>query len=162
MGRIIINSNKKKMVKSERATEESGFSLIEVTIALSIFLIATLGIFATFTYSVNFNAGNASRAQALSILQEEIEQMRSAKFTPGVTDSTLLGGTKTPKNKIGVDGNKYKIEIKVDDDPFTAGVQINSAKTLKEVSVTVTLDRPTPGWQTAVPVTAILRRVRSN
>ena len=69
---------------------------------------------------------------------------------------------KRQKNRIGVDGNKYKVEIKVDDDPFTGGVQINSAKTLKEVSVTVTLDRPTPGWQTAVPVTAILRRVRSN
>ncbi len=143
-------------------TNESGFSLIEAVVALSIFLVATLGVFTTFTYTVNYNAGNGSRAQALSLLQQEVEQMRSARFTPTATDSTLTGGEKAVRTVTAADGNRYKIKITVDDDPFTAGVQTNTTKTLKEVTVTVSLDRPTPGWQTAVPITVILRRVRAN
>lgn len=141
---------------------EAGFSLIEVVIAMTIFLIALLGVFGTFTYSINYNAGNNARTQALTVLQQEIEQMRSVKFTPTVTDSLLTGGTKTPKVVTSVDGNRFKIQTVVDDDPFTAGVQVNAAKTLKEITISVVLESPTPGWQTSVPATVILRRVRAN
>jgi Tfp pilus assembly protein PilV len=154
--------NKISAVGQTCGAAESGFSLIEAVSAMSIFLICTLGVFMTFSYAVNYNAGNASRAQALSILQEEVEQMRSAKFTPGGVDAKLTGGEKSSKTVTSLDGNKYKVQITVDDDPFTQGIQTDASKTLKEISVTVTLDRPTPGWQTAVPVTVILRRVRGN
>lgn len=141
---------------------ESGFSLIEATIALAIFLIAVLGVFTTFTYSVNYNAGNSARTQALAIIQRKVEELRSKKFTPTITDTALSGGEKAAETYTAPDGNRFLIEVTVDDDPFTAGVQTNTAKTLKEVTVTVTLDRPTPGWQTAVPMIVVLRRVRAN
>jgi len=150
---------------SDDATEksgESGFSLIEVCVAMAIFLIAILGVFASFAFAVNYNAGNSSRAQALAILQQKVEQMRSAKFTPGVTDAGLTGGTKTPEVVTAPDGNKFKIQVVVDDDPFTANIQTDTTKKLKEISVTVTLEKPTPGWQTAIPATVVLRRVRGN
>lgn len=143
-------------------SSEKGFSLIEAMTAMVVFLIATLGVYTTFTYSVNYNAGNSSRAQALAILQQEVEQMRSAKFTPGKIDTVLTGGVKTPKIVPAPDGNSYRIQTTVDDDPFTSGVQTDSTKTLKEITVTVSLDRPSPGWQTAVPATIVLRRVRGN
>lgn len=143
-------------------TNESGFSLIEAVVALAIFLVAALGVFTTFSYTVLYNAGNGSRAQALSLLQQEVEQMRSAKFTPTATDSVLTGGVKAVRTTIAPDGNKYKIQITVDDDPFTSGVQTDNTKTLKEVTATVSLDRPTPGWQTSVPIRVVLRRVRAN
>lgn len=148
-------------VKDKRRGE-SGFSLVEVIIAFVIFLIALLGVFITFTYAVSYNAGNNSRVQALSLLQQEVEQMRSAKFTPTVTDSSLTGGAKTPRKVTSADGNGFKVAVIVDDDPFTAGVQTDTTKTIKEVTVTVTLESPTPGWQTSVPATVILRRVRAN
>ena len=150
-------------VKHPKATRgEAGFSLIEVTVAMVIFLIAMLGIFVTFTYAINYNAGNSSRAQALAILQQTVEKMRSAKFVPNGTDAALTGGVKASQAVTSSDGNRFRVSVTVDDDQFTAGVQVNASKSIKEVTVTVELERPTPGWQTSVPATVVLRRVRGN
>lgn len=144
--------------------KEAGFSLVETTCALVILLIALTGVVTTFTYAINYNAGNNSRAQALAVLQQEVEQMRSAKFTSAVngTDSSLTGGKKAARIVNSADNKQFRVEVTVDDDPFTDDIQIDSTKTIKEITVTVSLNNPTPGWQTAVPATVILRRVRGN
>lgn len=153
---------------------EAGFTLIEVAIALIVIMVALLGVFVTFTYAISYNAGNNSRAQALAVLQREVELMRSAKFTPTNTDSTaptnstdnnrdLTGGTKATRTVTAADGGRYKVDITVDDDPSTPNViDTNAATTFKEIKVTVKLDNPTPGWQTSIPTTVVLRRTRSN
>lgn len=158
---------------------QKGFTLIEVTIAMIIFLVALLGVFVTFTYAVNYNNGNSSRAQALAILQREVELYRSAKFTPNTTDSytpvlptpddgrrDLTGGVKQTRLVTAANGNRFIVAVIIDDDPFTPNApsspQVDATKTLKEVSITVTLDNPTPGWQTSIPATVVLRRVRAN
>jgi prepilin-type N-terminal cleavage/methylation domain-containing protein len=145
--------------------EESGFSLVEVIIALLVFLIVLLGVFGTFVYAINYNAGNNARSQALTVLQQEAELIRSKKFTPSFPtspDPDLTGGTKNPKSATSEDGNKFNVQVVIDDDPFTDGLQVNNATTIKEITVTVTLQSPTPGWQTAVPASVIMRRVRAN
>jgi prepilin-type N-terminal cleavage/methylation domain-containing protein len=144
--------------------QEGGFSLVEVVVAMTILLIAVLGVFITFAYAVNYNAGNNSRSQALAVLQREVEQIRSKKFTPTptITDADLSGGVKATRTVTLTNGNRFKIDITVDDNPLVDGVQINSATTFKEITISVSLDRPTPGWQNAVPATIILRRTRSN
>ena len=144
---------------------ESGFSLVEVVIALLIFLVVLLGVFATFVYAINYNTGNNARSQGLTVLQQEAELIRSAKFTPSFPtspDPTLTGGKKASKPASSEDGNKFRVDVEVDDDPFTDGLQINNYTTMKEITIKVTLDRPTPGWQTAVPNTVVMRRVRAN
>jgi len=141
---------------------EAGFSLIEVSIAMVVFLIAVLGVFISFAYAVNYNSGNSSRAQALALLQQKVEQMRSARFVPTLTDDALTGGTKEPDVVTAPDGNRYRLEVIVDDNPFTETIDVDPTTTFKEVNVTVSLERPTPGWQTSVPATVILRRVRGN
>jgi prepilin-type N-terminal cleavage/methylation domain-containing protein len=141
---------------------EEGFSLVEVIIALVIFLIVLLGVFATFVYAINYNAGNNARSQGLTVMQQQAELIRSAKFTPTNTDDILKGGEKAEVPAQSEDGNRFKVKIIVDDDPFTSGVQINGDSTIKEISITVKLESPTPGWQTAVPTTVIMRRVRAN
>jgi prepilin-type N-terminal cleavage/methylation domain-containing protein len=141
---------------------QEGFSLIEVSIAMVVFLIAVLGVFISFAYAVSYNSGNSSRAQALALLQQKVEEMRSKRFVPTFTDDALTGGTKDPILLNGRDNNPYRIDIVVDDDPFTDGVQVDNTKLFKEISVTVRLEAPTPGWQTSVPATVILRRVRGN
>ncbi|HVE59133.1 MAG TPA: prepilin-type N-terminal cleavage/methylation domain-containing protein [Pyrinomonadaceae bacterium] len=146
---------------SKEKSGQSGFSLVEVTVAMTILLVAVLGVFISFAFAVSYNAGNSSRAQALAILQQKVEQMRSAKFTPTVTDSTLTGGTKPAEVVTASDGNKYRIQVVVNNDPLAEG-KTELTTRFKEVSVTVTLERPTPGWQTAIPATIILRRVRGN
>lgn len=157
-----------------KMTNEAGFSLVEVVIAMVIFLIALLGVFITFTYAVNYNAGNSSRAQALAVLQQEVELMRSAKFTPTHTDNftptvpddgrrDITGGTKPSRTVTSADGKRFIVDVKVDNNPLTQVVDDESVSTtFKEITVTVTLDSPTPGWQTAIPATVIVRRVRGN
>ncbi len=145
---------------------DGGFSLIEVMIALVILLISILGIFAVFTYATIYNAGNGRRSQALSVFQQQIELIRSAKFTPTIyNDPLLTGGVKTPvvAPSEGDKGN-YLIETVVDNDPFTSGVQTanDSTTTLKEITITVTPRNTNGSWVTAFPTRVVLRRNRAN
>lgn len=164
--KIFTGSNFNSFVTPKKYSRaESGFSLVEVIIALLVFLIVLLGVFGTFVYAINFNAGNNARSQALTVLQQEAELIRSKKFTPSFVtspDPDLTGGAKTPKSVPSEDGNKFRVQVVVDDDPFTSGIQVNNSTTMKEITLTVTLESPTPGWQTAVPATLIMRRVRGN
>lgn len=149
----------------EARTGEKGFTLVETTCAMVIILISLLGIAFSFTYAINYNAGNQSRAQALAFLQQEVEAMRAAKFTPTVTDSTLTGGVKAARTVTSPTGIQFTIQDTIDNDPFTAGVQDDTAvpnSTLKEITIVISLAAPSPGWQTAVPATVVLRRTRSN
>jgi prepilin-type N-terminal cleavage/methylation domain-containing protein len=161
---VLLRSATKVLQHSDRKGE-AGFTLIEVACALVIILIALLGVVFAFTYAINYNAGNSARTQALAILQQEVEQIRAAKFTSGITDATLTGGTKAAKSVTSPAGNLFTVQIVIDNDPLTAGVQDDTAvpnPTLKEITVTTSLASPSPGWQTAIPATIVLRRVRAN
>jgi len=158
----IKTENAKCCCETAGDNSESGFSLIEVVVALVILLIALLGVFLAFTYAIGYNSGNNSRAQALAIMQQQVERMRSAKFTPTVVDTSLVGGVQSTKIVTLPGGNTFRVDVTVDDDPETANVQIDNTSTVKEVLLTVSLDRPTPGWQSSVPATVVLRRVRAN
>lgn len=158
---VICDSPSSNCLKKQ---EEAGFTLIEAACSMVILLVALVGVSTTFTYAVNYNAGNNSRAQALAILQQEVEVLRSKKFTPtpGGTDDALLGGEK-PEKRVTVNNSRFLVKINVDNNPLTEAIEGESfVTTMKQITVTVTLDSPTPGWQTAVPATVILRRVRSN
>jgi len=144
--------------------DERGLSLFEVVIALVILMVAVMGVFAAFTWSTIYNTGNSKRSQALSVLQTEVETLRSVKFNPppAVIDATLAGGVKADKTVVAVDGTRYLVQTTVDDDPFTAGVQTDAAKTLKEISIIVTRFVSSNTWVTANATSAVYRRVRSN
>ena len=147
-------------------TAESGMSLIETTIALVIIMIALLGVVHSFTYAVTYNAGNAVRAEGLAILQREVETMRAAKWTSSGTAAEVASTgptcdaviTTTPSSN----GGTFKIERTIDDDPLTDGCQVDTTTQLKEITLTVRLAAPSPGWQFAVPATVVLRRTRGN
>lgn len=145
---------------------ESGFSLIEVTIALVVLLISIIAVFTAFAYSVTYNAGNSSRSQALSVFQKEIELLRSAKFTPTIyNDPLLTGGIKTPKVVTSQgDNTQYLVETTVDNDPFTAGIQTTGDDTtkLKEITITVTPQTNNGKWVSAYNTKVVLRRTRAN
>lgn len=146
-------------------TAESGFTLIETTCAMVIILISLLGVAFSFTYAINYNAGNQSRSQALALLQQEVEQIRAAKFTPNVTDPALTGGVKAARAVLSPTGTRFTVQVTVDNDPYTAGVQDDIAvpdSRLKEITIVTRLEAPSPGWQTAVPSSVVLRRTRSN
>lgn len=149
-----------KRNNTQKKSNQAGFSLVEVIIALVILLIALLGVFYTFTYAVGYNSGNTQRSQALQILQQEAETIRAAKYSPYLIDYVLIGGEKTPKVVTTADGNIYLVEIIIDDDPFTDGVQVDNTKTLKEITVTVTSENVVSLWQVSVPTKVVFRRAR--
>lgn len=150
-------------LSSKNKTDENGFSLIEVSFALVVLLIALLGVFAAFTYVTIYNGGNSQRSQALSVAQQQIELLRSAKFTPTKMDTSLEGGTKPPAIVKGADGGNYLVEVAVDDDPFTSGISPrDDTKTLKEITVTVTPQATSGSWVAAYPAKFVFRRVRAN
>lgn len=166
------NKIKKLPVLSENA---AGFSLIETIVALVILLVSIMGIFSVFAYSSSHNTGNSMRSQALSVLQKEAELMRSAKFTPTVTDNyapttpddgrrDITGGTKTARTVTAVDGSTFTVETIVDNDPLTAGIQATNetTTTLKEITLTVTPQRANGNWVLSYPAKVVFRRVRAN
>jgi type II secretory pathway pseudopilin PulG len=172
------NISKAKSPQFETAKREGGFTLIEAVIALVILLIVVAGVFGAFTYAATINTGNSRRSQALSVLQKEVELLRSAKFVglaAGGADSytpvdcndprrnlTGTGGTPRTLACPAIDGMTYLIQTEIDDDPFTAGQQIDATMHLKEIRVTVTQPARPGSWETAYVTRAIFRRVRSN
>jgi len=144
--------------------DERGLSLFEVVVALVVLMIAVMGVFAAFTWSTIYNTGNSKRSQALSVMQSEVELLRSVKFNPppAVIDATLAGGVKADKTVVAVDGTRYLVQTTIDDDPFTPGTQVDAAKTLKQITLTVTPFGANNTWVTANQTRAVFRRVRSN
>jgi Tfp pilus assembly protein PilV len=155
-------TNRQKQPRAVSRGEE-GFTLIEAAIAMVIIMVVMLGVFLSMTYAITYNAGNYSRAQSLAVLQAEAEKIRSAKFTPSFTDSVLWGGVQATRGVTLPNGTSYSVDVVVDNDPYTAGVQDETVATsYKEITITANLANPTPGWQTAVPTKVIMRRVKSN
>ena len=151
---------------------ERGFSLIEVLIAFVIVTVAMLGVFQAFTYAIVYNSGNKVRGQALTVLQDEIERLRGKKFTPAFTDPELTGGIHTKTVTLAT-GPVFSVEDEVDNDPLVDGIQPESYVcqtpqataipcAIKEITITVRLQAPYPGWQTSIPAVAVLRRTRGN
>ena len=145
---------------------QEGFSLIEVAVAMVVVLIALLGVFFTLTYAITYNAGNNSRAQALAVLQAEVERLRSLKFTPNLTDTDLQGGVRPVQIVVSPNGGTFGVRVEVDNDPDTPLLIDTETDvpnpTIKQITVEVRLEHPSPGWQAAVPATIVMRRVRSN
>jgi Tfp pilus assembly protein PilV len=150
------------------SNEETGFSLVEVIIAMLVMTVMLLGTLTVFTYAVQYNRGNNLRSQSLTVLQQEAEVYRSTKFTPTVTDAVLLGGTKTPKTATSADGTVFTVTTTVDNDPDTTGIQTSETMptgrpcTLKEIKITVSPQNASAGWQTAVVSELTIQRVRGN
>src|SRR2546430_17623872 len=69
-------------------TNEHGFTLIETTIAMTIMLIAGLGVLSLFTYSIGYNSGANDRAVAISIDQQQIEQLRGVQLTASILNAS--------------------------------------------------------------------------
>lgn len=146
-----------------RRKDEDGFSLIETVIAMVVLSIALLGVVSVFAYSIKFNTGNNVRSQALAVLQQKAEQIRAAKFTPLVTDPTLIGGVKPVETLTAADNATYRVEVTVDDDPFTDGLQVDSSKTIKEITIVVRLQQNIrDNWVFSIPTSIVIRRVKGN
>lgn len=153
---------------------EHGMTLIETTVALVIIMIALLGVVHTFTYAVSYNYGNAIRTESQALLQEEVENLRAAKWTSSGRDPRLdaTGNNCIPVVTIvnSPNGGAFKVERTVDDDPSTPNVcdvlpdaPDPQSTQIKDITVTIRIaTNKNPAWWFAVPNTVVLRRTRGN
>src|SRR3982751_3151474 len=83
-----------------------GFTLIEVMVAGSLMITLAVGVLSVFSYAVQLNAGNNLRAQALTVLQKEIERYRAMKFVPSSPPrDSLLNATASSGVTFTCDGS---------------------------------------------------------
>ncbi len=110
-----------------------GFTLMEVVVALSMMLVAGLGVASAFIYSMNNNTGAAERALAIAVAQQRHERLRGLKFEEIVDEETTVVSA----------GRTYNVEtiVTVDDtDPD------DGKDTLKTISIEVTPTNEHEKW----------------
>ena len=132
------------------ATPERGFTLIETSIAMVIMMVAGLGVVSLFVYSISNNSGSNDRAVAISVAQQQIEQLRSATFTDPILN---VSGQTVPTDYTVSNGRTYRVTRTVTGSNNDAG----GNPTLK--TITIRVDPTSPGWA-GLPV--ILRTARSS
>jgi prepilin-type N-terminal cleavage/methylation domain-containing protein len=151
--RFLMKSNELKTGRAADSAElnasQRGFTLVETSIAMVIMLVGALGVASLFTYSITNNSGGNDRAVAISIAQQETEQLRSVAFTDpslNVSAATVL----TP-NTIS-NGRTYRVTRTV----TGSNNNVSGNPTLK--TITMRVDPMSPGWA-GFPV--IVRTIRS-
>src|ERR1041384_6524865 len=82
---------KMKTPRNKTANGEGGFTLIETCIAFVVMMVGALACSSLFVFSVQNNMGGSERALSMAVAQQQLEQIRSVKYT----DSTLNAGTTT-------------------------------------------------------------------
>lgn len=138
-----------------RKSSESGFTLIETSIAMVIMMISALGAASLFSFTVYNNTGGSDRAQALALAQQRLEILRSARFSSADTESDttwiLRAGTTTQSGVTTADGRRYNVVTTIE----------NTTATLKNIAVSVTPQGAGHNWATGAGGTVMIRTWRA-
>lgn len=150
----------------------SGFTLVEVIVAGILMVLLCVGLLTSFSYVTKINRGNNIRAQALSVLQQEIEYYRSLKFVPGLRTaadlpnhrSADLYGSNTPINRPPVtsdSGMVFNVTVEVTNIP--TGIAEHLC-TYKEIKITAVPAVTQQGWlsDANLKTNITMQRVRAN
>lgn len=130
---------------------EGGFTLVETLFALLILTVAGLAVASLFTYSITYNSGGNDRALAMSVAQQQMEQMRNVPFTDSSLNVTgTPGSVLTPD--IVSNGCTYRVTKTV----IGSNNDTTGQPTLK--TITIQVNPMSRGWA-GFPV--IIRTVRS-
>jgi Tfp pilus assembly protein PilV len=127
---------------------ESGFTLIETSIALLVMMVVGLAVSCLFAYSIHNNLGGSERALSMAVAQQQLEQLRSVSFE----DSTLAIGTTTLPT-IRRSERNYSVVRTVANETNSDG----TPKLLKKITIRVTPQTSGPGWVRTPVVLVSLR-----
>ena len=115
---------------------QSGFSLLETSIALLVMMVGALACSSLFVFSLQNNVGGGERTLAMAVAQQQLEQLRSVNYE----DTTLNAGTRTATVRSGE--RNYTVQQTIADQTNSDG----SAKLLKRITITVTPQTAGPNW----------------
>src|ERR1041384_7820879 len=133
--------------QTKTPNSQSGFSLIETTIALLVMMVGALACTSLFVFSLQNNVGGSERALAMAVAQQQLEQIRSVTYE----DATLTAGTITSTVRNGE--RNYTVQRTVADETNAGG----DAKQLKRITITVTPPTAGAGWM-RTPVVLVSQR----
>jgi len=126
---------------------QRGFTLIEMSIAMVVMMVAALACASLFVFSMQNNVGGSDRALAMAVAQQQLEEIRSVSFD----DATLTVGTTSATVRNGE--RDYTVQRDVADETNTD----NSPKQLRRITITVTPQSGSPNW-TRTPVVLVTLR----
>ena len=142
-----INVMKLPRPKNKTPNSQSGFSLVETSIAMLVMMVGALACASLFVFSLQNNVGGNERALAMAVAQQQLEQIRSVDYD----DSTLLAGTTTATVRNGE--RNYTVQRTIIDETNPGG----SAKQLKRITITVTPQTAGADWM-RTPVVLVSQR----
>jgi Tfp pilus assembly protein PilV len=133
--------------KNETPNAQSGFSLVETTIALLVMMVGALACTSLFVFSLQNNVGGSERALAMAVAQQQLEQIRSVDYE----DATLTAGTTTSTVRNGQ--RNYAVQRTITTEANPGG----SVKELKRITITVTPQTAGADWM-RTPVVLVSQR----
>ena len=90
------------VAKNKMADGQQGFTLVEILIAMAVFVIGILALYVMQISSTHGNASARKRSLALAMTEDRLEKLANTPFT----DAALNAGTTTPAaNADGIDNN---------------------------------------------------------
>jgi Tfp pilus assembly protein PilV len=122
------NSNHRNKIEKQVGTDCAGFTILETCVAMLIMLIAVLGSFSLFTYSIKNNSGANDRELAMAVAQRQLEELRNASFTDASLNA--VNGVTTNLTRAG---RPYRVVTTI-----THSNVIDGQPTLKTITVQVT------------------------
>lgn len=132
-----MNSNK------QHAHGQQGFTLVEIMIALLVFMVIMLGVAGGLIAAIRTNKGNVVRDEALRMAEEELNRLKGERFSVFGTSGDLVAAT--PPQWI-VDPQMINVPIRGGTIAFTRARQVadlaTAATALKSIEVAVGWNDP--------------------
>lgn len=147
---------------------EAGFTVVEVIVAGMLMTILCVGTLSVYSYVTRINSGENLRAQALSVLQKEVEYYRSLKFVPIGSSPELAAKTRTKITsptapRKSADNTEFDIFITINNISFNpAASTLESDCTFKEIKIEAEPRVARQGWLSNLRTNVTIQRVRSN
>ena len=133
--------------KNQTPNNQSGFTLVETSIALVVMMVGALACTSLFVFSLQNNVGGGERALAMAVAQQQLEMIRSVTYE----DATLTAGTTTATVRSGE--RNYTVETTIVDELNLN----NTPKNLKRITITVTPQTAGANWM-RTPVVLVSER----
>jgi len=113
---------------AKKSKKQTGFSLIEMIVAILILAIASLGILGMFEFSLKVVAESKAKVGAVTIANEILETARNLPYNDVGTVGGLVGGVIPQQDIVNLNGINYTTSVSVDyvDDPFDGTVDLGT------------------------------------
>ena len=133
--------------ETKTANDESGFTLLETSIAMVVMMVAALACSSLFVFSIQNNVGGSERALSMAVAQQQLEQLRSVDYADSSLNDLVTNFSVT------TGGRTYNVQREV----VTEKNSDNTSKKLKRITITVTPQAAGPNW-TRTPVVLVSYR----